>query len=107
MSARNLTFEFSIPQHMSFESIAKLFSVHLASPTSLFRIISAWEKAGSRGQAPPYQVSSSPQHWQLDDSNDYWLTEVPGGRRIQLACRHPSDRDICEAMITLLLRHSN
>lgn len=103
-----LTFEFSIPQGMTAEDIARVLTVYLARHESLPRIFLSWEPfvGEFRSQAPPYRNPRFPPQWQLDDENDFWLVEIPDEKRVQLSCRYTAQTDICEAMARLFIaRH--
>lgn len=89
MAARSI--EVTIPERMTSHDVAKTFSAYLLGACAF--------EMSPVSNTPPHKMDGMREGWQLDGSNDFWLTVDNNVARI--GCRYDVEIPALEAMVAL------
>lgn len=88
--------EFDIPKGMTNEIVARTFTAYLLGSVAFEGLVSP---SGELTRGPYKKRPESDDHWQLDQTNDFFL-HIYGTQGV-IACRYPSQKPVIEAAVAL------
>ncbi len=89
---------FGIPPHMKKVDVAKTFAAYLMGPLAFEN---SSDEMSQLRNGPFRKDPTSDSHWQLDDTNDFWLHIEDDGEHATIWCRYPGQGPIIEAAVKL------
>ena len=90
------TFIVDVPKNMSSKTVAEIFSAYRMGDVAFLN--------ADRSHGPFNSDQDQDQHrdcWQLDQSNDLWVTVDKKQGTAEIRCRYPHEEQIIEAMAVL------
>ncbi len=94
--------KFSIPNGMKPEVVADIFAAYLLADR-------AFHYNELKSGRPPFAKNGTPQRWQLDTSNDFFLSISEDGKSGELSCRYDNEtqKKVVGALIELFTLRYN
>ncbi len=88
------TFTVTVPENMSSKTVAEIFSAYRLGDVAF---------QNKDGSMEPLIVDHGADHdrWQLDRSDDFWVTVDKKEGKAELSCRYLHEEQIIEAIVVL------